>query len=51
MIQSSASNFVEAPEEEVDNRSLYDRLQEQKLKKQEEFDESRKLSECHVSKV
>ncbi|CAG0913146.1 unnamed protein product [Notodromas monacha] len=35
----------EAPEEEVDNRSLYDRLQEQKIRKQEEFDEARKLKE------
>jgi len=35
---------VAAPEEPApDNRSLYDRLQEQKMKKQEEFEESHKL--------
>lgn len=36
--------FVECPEEVVDNRSLYDKLQEQKLKKDEEFEEQHKLS-------
>lgn len=34
---------LEAPEEEYDSRTLYDRLREQKTKKDEEFEESRKL--------
>ena len=34
----------EAPEPEYDGRTLYDRLQEQKDKKQEEYEESRKFS-------
>ena len=34
---------VEAPEEPFDSRSLFDRLQEQKEKKQSEWDESHKL--------
>lgn len=34
-----------APEEPPpDNRSLYDRLQEQKMRKQEEYEEAHKLS-------
>jgi hypothetical protein len=36
--------FVECPEEVIDNRSLYDKLQEQKLKKDEEYEEQHKLS-------
>lgn len=36
--------FVEAPEETYDPRSLYDRLQEQKLKKDAEYEEAHKLS-------
>ena len=36
--------FLEAPEEEHDPRSLYDRLQEQKDKKQQEYEENYKLS-------
>jgi len=37
--------FSEAPEEEPeDRRCLYDRLQEQKDKKQADFDEQHKLS-------
>lgn len=35
---------AEAPEEEHDPRSLYDRLQEQKDKKQQEYEETFKLS-------
>lgn len=35
----TAEQPEECPEEEIDNRSLYDRLQEQKDKKQEEFDD------------
>lgn len=35
----------EAPEEEYDPRSLFERLQEQKDKKQEEFEEQFKFSE------
>lgn len=34
----------EAPEEEYDSRSLYDRLQEQKNKKDMEYEEAHKLS-------
>lgn len=37
----------EAPEEEYDPRSLYERLQEQKEKKQEEFEEQFKFSKLH----
>lgn len=36
---------LEAPEEEYDPRSLFERLQEQKDKKQEEFEEQFKFSE------
>lgn len=39
----NADDPVEAPEEEYDPRSLYDRLQEQKMKKQAEFEEAHKL--------
>lgn len=35
----------EAPEEEYDSRSLFERLQEQKDKKQEEYEEQFKFSE------
>ena len=35
---------TEAPEEEYDPRSLYERLQEQKDKKQRDFEESIKFS-------
>ncbi|XP_055332426.1 PSME3-interacting protein-like isoform X2 [Paramacrobiotus metropolitanus] len=34
---------LQAPDEPVDNRTLYDRLKEQKLKEQEEKEEARKL--------
>ena len=37
--------FSECPEEVVDNRSLYERLQEQKNKKDEEYQEQFALSE------
>lgn len=36
--------YLEAPEEEYDSRSLYDRLQEQKNKKDMEYEEAHKLS-------
>lgn len=37
--------FSEAPEGPApDTRSLFDRLQEQKMKKQEDFEEAHKLS-------
>lgn len=36
---------LEAPEEEYDPRSLFERLQEQKEKKQEEYEEQFKFSE------
>lgn len=38
-------SWTEAPEEEYDPRSLYERLQEQKDKKQEEFEEQFKFSQ------
>lgn len=47
MILLNTQNFLsssEAPEEEYDPRSLYERLQEQKEKKQEEFEEQFKFS-------
>ncbi|KAL0277608.1 UNVERIFIED_CONTAM: hypothetical protein PYX00_004841 [Menopon gallinae] len=34
---------LEAPEEPYDHRSLYERLEEQKLKKQQEYEEAHKL--------
>jgi len=37
------SCLTEAPEEEFDSRTLYDRLQEQKMKKQEDYEETHKL--------
>lgn len=37
---------TEAPEEEYDPRSLFERLQEQKDKKQEEYEEQFKFSKC-----
>jgi len=41
---------IVAPEEPApDNRSLYDRLQEQKMKKQEDFEEAHKLSKNGVA--
>ncbi|XP_058460252.1 PSME3-interacting protein [Malaya genurostris] len=39
----TADQPLEAPEEEYDGRSLYDRLQEQKQKKDLEFEEAHKL--------
>ncbi|XP_058115743.1 PSME3-interacting protein [Anopheles ziemanni] len=39
----TADQPVDAPEEEYDSRSLYDRLQEQKNKKDHEFEEAHKL--------
>lgn len=38
----------EVPEEEYDPRSLYERLQEQKDKKQEEYEEQFKFSKASV---
>lgn len=38
--------FIERPEEPYDNRSLFDRLQEQKQKKDLEYEEAHKLSKC-----
>ena len=37
---------LERPEEEYDARTLYERLKEQKDKKQEEWEEQFKFSEC-----
>ncbi|XP_053658643.1 PSME3-interacting protein [Anopheles marshallii] len=39
----TADEPIEAPEDEYDPRSLYDRLQEQKQKKDSEFEEAHKL--------
>lgn len=36
--------LAEAPEEEYDHRSLFDRLQEQKQRKEFEFEEAHRLS-------
>lgn len=40
--------YVEVPEEEYDPRSLFERLQEQKDKKQEEFEEQFKFRRSFV---
>ena len=40
--------FSERPEEVHDSRTLYERLKEQKDKKQEEWDEQFKFSALHV---
>lgn len=37
---------LEAPEQVYDPRSLYERLQEQKQRKELEYEEAHKLSEC-----
>ena len=39
---------TERPEPELDNRTLYERLKEQKDRKQEEWSEQFKVSECIV---
>lgn len=40
----------EAPEEEqIDRRSLFERLQEQKDKKQSEYEDQHKLSQCNFA--
>ena len=40
---------AEAPEEEYDPRSLFERLEANRVKKQEEFDEAHRLSKsCRV---
>lgn len=36
--------FIEAPEEEHDNRTLFERLEEQRKKKEHEYEETHKLS-------
>lgn len=41
----SNSEVAEVP---YDNRSLYEKLKEQKDKKDYEFEEAHKLSECHL---
>ena len=40
--------FLECPEEPVDNRCLYDKLEEQKQKKQEEYEEQFAFSKFTV---
>jgi hypothetical protein len=42
---------TEAPEEKIDNRSLFERLQEQKNKKQEDFEEAHKLSKLQAFQI
>ncbi|EEC00605.1 hypothetical protein IscW_ISCW024069, partial [Ixodes scapularis] len=42
----TAEDPVEAPEEEYDPRSLFERLEEQRLKKQADYEEAHKLSKC-----
>jgi len=38
-------DLADAPDEPYDHRSLFDRLEEQKQKKQMEYEEAHKLSE------
>lgn len=40
--------LIERPEEPYDSRSLFERLKEQRDKKDLEFEESHKLSKCSV---
>lgn len=47
----TAEQPVEAPEEDYDPRSLFDRLQEQKQKKEFEYEEAHKLSKFSNSWV
>lgn len=42
----SVRQITEAPEEEYDSRSLFERLQEQKQKKDLEYEEAHKLSKA-----
>ena len=44
LIWNKLSSTTEVPEEEYDGRCLFDRLKEQKDKKQAEWDEAHKLS-------
>lgn len=46
LVHVSFVSSSEAPEEKYDPRSLFERLQEQKDKKQEDFEEQFKFSEC-----
>lgn len=39
--------ITERPEEPYDGRSLFERLKEQRDKKDLEYEETHKLSECH----
>jgi len=41
----SNNYFAEVPEEQYDHRSLFDRLDEQRRKKEYEYEETHKLSE------
>lgn len=38
------TNFTEAPEEDYDHRTLFERLEEQRQKKDFEYEETHKLS-------
>ena len=40
---------TERPEEELDNRTLYEKLKSQRNKKQEDFEEQFKFSKCYIS--
>lgn len=37
-------NVIEAPEEEYDPRSLFERLEANRIRKQEEYDEAHRMS-------
>ena len=41
-----ARSRAERPEEDIDSRTLYEKLKVQRDKKQEEFEEQLKFSEC-----
>lgn len=47
ILYMSYTLIPECPEEVVDNRSLYERLQEQKDKKEQEYQDQFALSESH----
>lgn len=47
ILYMSYNVIPECPEEVIDNRSLYERLQEQKDKKEQEYQDQFALSESH----
>jgi len=44
----TADQPLEAPEEVYDPRSLFERLEEQRKKKDDEYEEAHKLSKCQL---